>query len=212
MPGPGARRLPEPIRRRFEVARAMAIEALVETQTAHAFEFQALLQGRLDLDAALERYLREMDVHEPVTTAVRTRVLVALERLSAAGMPAGVPVRTIGPAGEGWRRFSPEALVRGVRERQRRNEETERLIDLAIARAEEAVIATHVDNAITFAALLDAHVGLKRAVLEYVAAVGEAGPRGQAIFQRTMARLADVHLPPFRIRAELPAPAVEARR
>lgn len=211
MPAPGVRRLPEPVRRRFQVATAMALEALVDTQTAHAFEFQALLYGRLGFDAALERYLREMRVHEPVTTAVRTRVLVALERAQSGAAPTLVPPDDGEPAEEGWRRFSPEALVRGVRERQRKNDETERLVDLALARAEEAVIATHVDNAITFAALLEPHLGLKRAVQEYVAAVGEAGSRGQAIFQRTMARLADVHLPPFRVRPELAAP-LEGRR
>lgn len=211
MPAPGVRRLPEPVRRRFEVARAMALEALVDTQTAHAFEFQALLQGRLEFDAALERYLREMSVHEPVTTAVRTRVLVALERLESTASPVLLAPDQGEPTEEGWRRFSPEALVRGVRERQRKNDQTERVVDLAIARAEEAAIATHVDNAITFAALLEPHLGLKRAVQEYVAAVGEAGPRGQAIFQRTMARLADVHLPPFRARPELAAP-LDGRR
>jgi hypothetical protein len=66
---------------------------------------------------------------------------------------------------------------------------------LALARAEEAVIATHVDNAITFAALLDPVMPLDRATQEYIDAVGLSGGRAQAVHQRTMARLADVHLP-----------------
>jgi hypothetical protein len=68
-------------------------------------------------------------------------------------------------------------------------------MQLALARAEEAVIATHVDNAITFAALLDEVLPLDRATQEYIEAVGLSGGRAQAVHQRTMARLADVHLP-----------------
>ena len=43
--------------------------------------------------------------------------------------------------------------MRGVIERQKKNEEVERMVELAIARAEEAIIQTHIDNAITFAAM-----------------------------------------------------------
>lgn len=206
-----ARRVPEAIRRRLDVATAMAWEALVETHTAHALEFLVLLDDRLPMHDALARYLRELGVIEPMATAVRTKVLVALENAESTRGP--VPLHEAeaqagqvsedgagdDDEGEGWRRFTPGALVSGVRERARRTDETERLVLLAVARAEEEVITTHVDNAITFAALLDSAVGLDRAVQEYIDAVGLGGPRAQAVFQRTMARLADVHLP--RVRA-----------
>jgi hypothetical protein len=85
--------------------------------------------------------------------------------------------------------------VREFREKQKRDDETEGLIKLALARAEEAVIATHVDNAITFAALLEGWLPVDRAVQEYLDAASLTGGRAQAVYQRTMARLADVHLP-----------------
>ena len=67
---------------------------------------------------------------------------------------------------------------------------------LLLARSEEAIISTHVENAIGFAALLDGSTTLDRAVQHYMGSVNLAGCRGQVVFQRTMARLADVHLTP----------------
>lgn len=212
MPANGAwnaRRLPDAMRRRVEVATAMAWEALVDAHTTHALDFIALLDGRLSMQDALTRYLREMGIIEPMSTAVRTKVLVALEDAESAGrrvlLHEAAPLASDGVAegeqegeGEGWRRFTPGALVRGVRESNRSREETDRIILLATARAEEDVIGTHVDNAITFAALLESLIGLDKAVQEYIHVVGLGGPRAQAVFQRTMARLAEVHLPRLR--------------
>jgi hypothetical protein len=142
-----------------------------------------------------------MDLAENTANTIRTRVLIELED----GLPAGQPRLQLhddqaadAPADEedeGWRRFRPDLMVRGVIERQKRNEENERFIELAIARAEEAIIRTHVDNAITFAALLDGHESLGRSVSAYIAAIQLTGSRAQSVLQRTMAQLADVHLP-----------------
>lgn len=208
------RRVPDSVHRRVEVATAMAWESLVDAHTAHALDFMVLLAGRLEMQDALNRYVREVGVIEPMSTAVRTRVLVALEDEESAGRRVQLheaevaateaaheaaaeqeAERRVEEEGERWRRLTPRALVSGVRERQRSRDETERLVLLAMARAEEDVIGTHVDHAITFAALLEPFMGLDRAVKEYIHVVGLGGPRAQAVFQRTMARLADVHLP-----------------
>ena len=76
-----------------------------------------------------------------------------------------------GEEDEGWRRFMPDAVVRELRERQRRAEDIDRTMQLALARSEEALIRTHVENAIGFAALLDDHLPLDRAVQQYLGAV-----------------------------------------
>ena len=70
------------------------------------------------------------------------------------------------------------------------------MMQLALARAEEHVIRTHIENAIGFVALLEDHLPLDKAIQQYLTSVGVAGGRAQAVFQRTMARLADVHLGP----------------
>lgn len=208
------RGLPDTVRRKLEVATAMAWEALVETHVGEATSFVALLADRLSLEDSLTRYFRELDLSETMVTAVRTRVLLATEeeeqgeRLLAPESERALEGATPAPAepgplplhpegldeDEGWRRFMPDAVVREIRERQRRTEEIERIVQLALARSEEALIRTHVENAISFAALLDDHLALDRAVQQYLGAVLLSGCRGQVVFQRTMARLADVHL------------------
>lgn len=197
-----SRRLPESVRRRLEVSTAMAWEALVERHVVQANEFVDLMNGRMELEDALARYLAELDLDETMATAVRTRVLVALEHDEAA--PAEPPPTQMRPPQapgpgvddtEGWRRFRPDVVVRGMRRRQRRSDETDSMIELALARAEERIMHTHVDNAIGFTALLSDYVGIGRSVESYLGAVLVSGSRAHSVLQRTMARLADVHLP-----------------
>jgi hypothetical protein len=205
MAGPArfsTRRLPDTLRSRLEVATALAWEALVETHVDQAHGFVVLLRDRMPIEESLPRYLLELDLGDSIGTAVRTRVLVQAEPHETTHSEPPIDIRPEGDGetsdGEddgGWRRFRPDVVVRGMRERQRRDDETEGWMQLALARAEEAVIATHVDNAITFAALLDEVLPLDRATQEYIEAVGLSGGRAQAVHQRTMARLADVHLP-----------------
>ena len=193
------RNLPESIRRRLEVATAMAGEALVETHTQQALHFIDLMNGRLSFEEALLRYLREMDLTEVMASAVRTRALVAMEDRPPTQPKLQLHDEENEPPDEdeeGWRRFRPDVMMRGVFERQKRAEDTDRWTELAIARAEESIIRTHIDNAITFAALLDGHASMGRAVQTYVGAVQLTGGRSQSVFQRTMAQLAEVHLPP----------------
>lgn len=188
------------MRHRLEVATAMAWEALVDAHVAEALEFIDLFEDRMPLEDALLRYIREMDMGETMGSAVRTRVLITFEDEPPAEKPVSIrsddaPPELAEEDDEGWKRFRPDVVVRGVMERQRRNEEIEKLVELAIARAEEDIIKTHVDNAITFAALLEDTGSLSRGVEHYVSALNVIGGRGQAVLQRTMARLADVHLP-----------------
>lgn len=196
------RRLPDAVRHRLDVATAMAWEALVDTHVTQALEFIGLFEDRLPLEESLTRYIKEMDMSETMGAAVRTRSLVALDQQVATDDGA-VSIHGTEPGDEdigadddeGWKRFKPGAVMRGVLERQRKHEEIERMVELAIARAEEEVIKTHVDNAITFAALLEDSGALSRGVEQYIASLNVVGGRGQAVLQRTMARLADVHLP-----------------
>jgi hypothetical protein len=181
----------------------MAWEALVETHTEQAVEFIELFEGRFTLEDALLRYLREMDLNEATASAIRTRVYVAIEDRPLGNRPhlqlhEDAAAEAAEESEDGWRRFRPDVVVRGVLERQKRSEETERFIELALARCEEAVIKTHIDNAITFAALLDGTTSLSRGVQTYLASVNLTGGRSQSVFQSTMAQLAEVHLPSTR--------------
>jgi hypothetical protein len=197
------RHLGESMRRKLEVASAMAWEALVDTHVEQATHFVALLSGYLPLEEALPRYLREADLGETMATAIRTRVLMRFEEqdggelhLPASPFPARPVPRPAEASDDGWALLrQSQRVVEGVRLRHRRNEEMDRIILLALARAEENLIRTHVENAIGFVALLQEQLSLDRSVQQYLGAVGLAGGRAQSVFQRTMAKLADVHLP-----------------
>jgi hypothetical protein len=197
------RHLGESMRRKLEVASAMAWEALVDTHVEQATHFVALLSDYLPLEEALPRYLREADLGETMATAIRTRVLMRFEEqdgsespVPASTYPARPAARPVAASDDGWALLrQSQRVVEGVRLRQRRNEEMDRIILLALARAEENLIRTHVENAIGFVALLQEQLSLDRSVQQYLGAVGLAGGRAQAVFQRTMAKLADVHLP-----------------
>src|SRR5262245_56907903 len=112
LPNPRASRtLPENVRRKVEVATAMAWEALIEAHTQQVLDFIALFEGRLTLEEALVRYLREMDLAENIANAIRTRALIEVEH----GLPASKPRLQLHeeqqqePSAEddeeGWRRF-----------------------------------------------------------------------------------------------------------
>jgi hypothetical protein len=198
------RSLPEGTRRKLDVTTAMAWENLVDAHVAAATAFIIRLEDFIPVEETLTRYLREMDLTETMATAVRTRVILGLEDEAAAGSDgdkdatrdASTVTDSAHPDEEEavWRRFRPSAVVREVKERQRKGEEIDRLTMLLLARAEESVMGTHVENAIGFAALLDGSMPLDRAVQHYLGSVNLSGCRGQVVFQRTMARLADVHL------------------
>jgi hypothetical protein len=193
------RSLPEALRRKLDVTTAMAWEDLVDSHVAQATAFIIRLEDFIPVEETLTRYLREMDLTDTMATAVRTRVLLGLEELDESGAHhvhgrTGTGAEADGDEETVWDRFRPSAVVREVKERQRKGEELDRLTMLLLARGEDRVMATHVENAIGFAALLDGSMALDRAVQLYLGSVNLSGCRGQVVFQRTMARLADVHL------------------
>ena len=195
------KRMPEGVRRQVEVAAASAWESLVEVHTAHALRFVALVASRMPFDEAVSRYLTEMDVRDPMASSIRSRVLIALEhaQLDHEDRPTLSAYRTEGGEqdddDDGLRRFRPDVLMKGIARKVRESEEAEQWVALAIARAEEGILRAHIGNALTFAAILRTHTTLAEAVEDYVELLRVSGGRAQAVFQRTMARLADMHLP-----------------
>ncbi|HEX7048716.1 MAG TPA: hypothetical protein VF188_00785 [Longimicrobiales bacterium] len=209
------RRYPDAVRHRLEVARAVAWESFLDTHTRQALEFADLLAGRIPFDEAVLRYLREMDVPQAMALAIQTRVLVALEGAEGKGplaLVSGAEAPQSGTAAAGERRLRPRGIVDRVRERHRRHEATERTVRLAIARAEERTILLHIENAVAIAGLLEPYTSLSRAVEEYIDLLGLSGGRAQAVFQRTMARLADIHLPAPESTPRVPRPVRPLRR
>ena len=193
------KRMPESVRRQIEVASASAWEDLVEVHASQALRFVALVSMRMPFDEAVSRYLAEMDVRDPMASSIRSRVLIALEDAQVehqeqpgTGVIDGAEG---GEDGDGLRRFRPDVLMKGIARKVRATEEAEQWVALSIARAEEAVLQAHIHNAVLFADLLRNEATLSEAVEDYIELLRVTGGRAQAVFQRTMARLADLHLP-----------------
>ncbi|MBR9990605.1 MAG: hypothetical protein KFH98_12670 [Gemmatimonadetes bacterium] len=194
----------ESTRRKLEVTSALAWEALVDAHVDQALQFVALAVPFEPIEESLPRYLREMDLPMSLAAPVRTRVLSAVEEEPPVApndlfdeprqsMSMDEPDED-GNDDDGWNLLRmPQQVVRDVMRRQKRSEEFERISQLALARAEEHLIRTHIENAIGFVALLEDQP-FDRAIETYLASTGVSGGRAQAVFQRTMARLADVHL------------------
>jgi len=66
--------------RRMRLAQARAEEALVRTHVENALTFVDALAEELPFDRAIDTYIREMAVPEPLASVVVTRVLVVLGR------------------------------------------------------------------------------------------------------------------------------------
>jgi hypothetical protein len=192
------KRTPEAVRRRLEMAAAGAWEAVVTAHVDHATRLVALTGSRLAFDEAVDRYLSEMDLRDPAASAVRSRVFIRLEERPVASAPGPGKAdqgadREAGPL----KRFRPDVLARGIARKVRENEAFEEWVRLAIARAEEAVLRVHIDSAVEFTRLLEGHLDLDEAVEDYIDLMRITGGRAQSVFQRAMALLADIHLPPL---------------
>jgi hypothetical protein len=73
-----ARRLEPAAERRLRLAIAKAEEALVRTHVANALMFVDALAEDVSFDSAIETYVREMAIPEPLASTVATRTLVVL--------------------------------------------------------------------------------------------------------------------------------------
>jgi hypothetical protein len=193
-------RLPSAVRRHLDVAAAGAQEALIEAHAEEALRLVAIVADDWSFAEALTYYFDELSITGPLATSIRNRALIRLDeernvdgsRTSRRGGSADEP----GDERSMWRRLRPDRLVKDFRQRQHRQVETERIAQLVLAQAEEAMLHVHVDNALDFAALLDGEMTPDRAVSYYVDALGVTGCRAQAVVQRAMVRVADALIEP----------------
>lgn len=192
------KRIPEDVRRRLDLAAAAAWEAVVDAHALHAARFVDLVARRMTLDQAIHRYLSEMDVRDPMASAIRSRVLTRLETKAAPAPDAAEQEGADDGGGGGLKRFRPDVVARGIARKVREAEALEDQVRLAIARAEEGVLLAHIENAVAFTEIVDEHQPLDEAVEDYIDLMRITGGRAQSVYQRAMARLADLHLPAWK--------------
>ena len=85
-------RLSDAAEKRLKFAVARAEEAIVETHVRNALLFIETLAGELSFDRAIDTYIREMAIPEPLASTVATRTLVGLSETLPAAPAADAPL------------------------------------------------------------------------------------------------------------------------
>jgi hypothetical protein len=185
-------RLPDDLRRRLDLAVAAAAEARLDTHAEQALNLVAVLATRIPFDQAVERYIQVMDLNSEEAAIVRTRALVAVGDADN----AEELLKSRPSSGRlNWRYATPLGAVRFVRRKLRRNAEEDLWLELSVARAEEALIRTHVKHALGFIELLEEQYPPTRALSVYLEQMHVPSARARSVYQRTLARIAVTHLP-----------------
>lgn len=180
------------IRRRLELAEAAAREARSETHAEQALDLVAVLAPRMPFDEAVDRYIEIMGLGGEEEETVRTRALTLLGDARIGGRLAREHHHGWG---FDWRYATPLGAVRYLRRRLRRNAEEELWMELAAARAEEALVRTHVEHALRFAELLQVEMLPPRSISHYLDRLEVPAGRAGNVYQRALARVAEVYLP-----------------
>lgn len=185
-------RLPEETDRRLERAEAFAREDLVETHTRLARDLVSILAPRMPFDEAIERYLEIMNLEGDEGEMVGTRAVALMDEEEV-----GEDMAREGTRGWGfdWRYATPLGALRYIQRQRKRSAEEQLWLELAAARAEEALADAHAAHAMEFVEILEDEVDPTRAVELYVERLKLPEMRARLVYQRVLARLAETLLP-----------------
>jgi hypothetical protein len=181
------RRIPSALHLHVRIAYANAWEALVGTHTSQALQFVCEFASRAPVLRALDLYFDVVAVTEAMQETIRTRTLTSLELES-------LPPLTSLPVLRGWQVLRLDRLVEQQQYRRRYQEKTLQLARMVGARAAEAVVATHVENAIGFCALLRGVLPVEQATDHYLREFSLSSSGAQMVWQRVQARVAGEEL------------------
>ena len=181
------RRIPDALHLKVRIAYAAAWEALIDTHTDQALQFVCEFAPRLPVLDGLDLYFQVTTVPEAMQEPVRFRTLVALDLDS---LPPLMELPTL----TGWQRFRPDLVLEQQRFRRRYHEKTFELARMVGARAAEAIVATHVENAIEFTHLLRGAMPVNVAADRYLREFNLPANAAQMVLQRVQARVAGEEL------------------
>lgn len=185
-------RLPTELRRRLELAEAAAREDRYETHAAQAIDLVAVLASRMPFDDAIDHYTEIMRLDAEDAEVVRTRALVLLSEAGRGEELARERYRSTWKLD--WRYATPLGAVRFVRRHLRRSAEEDLWSELAAARAEEAIILTHIRHALHFIQLLEEHAPPPRSVAHYLDRMDVPTARAHSVYQRSLAQVSESQL------------------
>lgn len=176
------RRFPEALHLAVRVGYAASWEALIDTHTRQALQFVTEFAPRIAVLDGLDLYFRVTAVAEGMHEIVRARTLTALD-LKTLPAPMELPALT------GWGRLRLDLVLEHQRYRRRHLERTLELAQMAGARAAEAVVATHVHNAIEFCGLVRGVLTVEQATDHYLREFSLSSSAAHMVSQRVQARV-----------------------
>lgn len=193
--------LSDGLRRRVELAVAVAQERLLTTHVEHALTLIQLVGEQVPFENALAIYTRMLRLSEDEARVITTRALATLGEQGVRGEVWPELAREEVPEKEPRRSFMN---IMRSRLRGRVNDDMRRQVELIAARTEIAILHTHVENALQFVDLLESEMPLIEAVELYLDALQVRDSIAEVAAYMALARLADEHLPVPSTQADRP--------
>lgn len=189
-----SRDLSEPMRRRVELAIAVAQERLLSTHVDHALRLIQLIGGQVPFENALGIYTRMLRLSDDEARVITTRALAILGEQGTGLTEYTEPApETTEPA----ERESTRSFLRIMRQRLRGRvkDDLRRWVELAAARTEVALLNTHVENALNFVELVEKEQHPGEAVELYLDALEVRESVAEVVYYLVLGRIADEELP-----------------
>jgi hypothetical protein len=189
--------LSEPLRRRVELAIAVAQERLLSTHVNHALGLIQLVGEQVPFENALNIYTRMLRLSDDEARVITTRALAILgER--AAETEEWPEFAQDAPAdkssnGESARRKFMDTFRQRLRGRVK--DDLRRWVELVAARTEIAILDTHVDNAMNFVELLESELTFNESVELYLEALEVRESIAEVAYYMALTRLSEQYLP-----------------
>jgi hypothetical protein len=183
------------MRRRVELAVAVAQERLLSTHVNHALGLIQLVGDQVPFENALNIYTRLLRLSDDEARVITTRALAIMGERAAETEEWPEFVTTEAPPqnGESARRKFMDQFRQRLRGRVK--DDLRRWVELVAARTEIAILNTHVDNAMNFVELLDKEAPFSEAVELYLEALEVRESVAEVAYYMALSRLADQHLP-----------------
>jgi hypothetical protein len=181
------------MRRRVELAIAVAQERLLSTHVNHALRLIQLVGEQVPFENALGIYTRMLRLSADEARVITTRALATLGE-HASDLPQwSEPIEEDADDED----LSPRSFVRTMRQRLRGRvkDDLRRWVELSAARTEVAILYTHVDNAMSFVELLERDQPAAESVELYLDALEVRESVAEVTYYLALGRIADQELP-----------------
>ena len=200
------------LQRQVDLTTAVCQERLLATHVRHVLGLVELVADRLPFDDALDIYVRILGLTPEQARNIGSRALAEIGRRGTRPpVPAAPPPDepedepTVTTSGRSDALFS--RLRRRVRGRVQ--EELRDRINLAAARTEDALLETHVENALIFKKTLGQELSAPEAIELYLETMLLPEGAADVIYNRSLRIIADKVLPPLPPELDAPEPPDE---